>query len=78
MKDTIIPDFLKLENHKRTELGDLIREYKVKIGEPWATAGTDYSDDDLKVIFRKCLDENRTFNDVIGFNPNELYEEDLI
>lgn len=75
-----IPDFLKYDPSKKiepTRLMILMDEYERKFGrDSWSTEGIDLSDEQLEQVFEKCLKENKTFYDVIGFDPDDLGEDE--
>ena len=80
MKEIRIPDFLKPEYEPKesNELGEVMKEYKEKVGKPCFTEGLNYSSEELIAIFRKCIDEHKSFYEVIGYDSDELDEDDVI
>ena len=78
-----IPDFL-LKDYSKEEMSELSRmilEYDkhFKGKDFFCTEGliiTEENEKDYIAAIKKCLDENRTFNDVWGMG--ELDEDDLI
>ena len=72
-----LPDFLKPVKEK-PKLAILIDEYEERFGKTWSTAGYSPTDEELTEIFETCLQENRTFYDVSGFDHTGLGEDDYI
>ncbi len=77
-----IPDFLKYDKNiidEPTRLMILIDEYEKKFGgDSWSTEGIDFSDEQLEQTLEKCLNENKTFYDVIGIDLGDLDEDEEI
>ncbi len=77
-----IPDFLKPDFNKGSrpsKLAILIKEYNKKFGkDSWSTEGIDFSKKQLEEMLEKCLQENRTFYDVIGIDLGDLEEDEEI
>jgi len=78
MAEYRIPEFLKPEYHRESEYADALTEYEEKIGAPWFTEGLNYTEEEFIQIFKICVKENRTFYDVIGYDPKYDDEDDII
>ena len=76
MLEVKIPDFLKLkQDEEPSRLYALIKEYENKFGKNWSTEPYDFDDEELERIFEMCINENRTFYDVIGENLSKRAAE---
>lgn len=75
-----IPTFLKRIENKEDipELSYLIKDYEKLFGSDWSTAGFDLSDKELAEIFKKCIREKRTFDDIMGWDNDCLDPDDDI
>ena len=79
MLEVKIPDFLKYRPEEdEDELSKAIQKYEERFGDTWATEGLYYSRDELQKIFEQCIEENRTFYDVIGIDMSDFDEDDDI
>ena len=66
-----IPEFLKKEytgEKEKTELDILEEEYRKKFGDNDYTTAFIESDEDQIRVLKKCLKENRRFDDVAGLS----------
>lgn len=73
-----IPEFLKRKPLEKDipQVWRLLREYDERFKDYFTTEGLNMTHNELAEVLRKCLKENRTFNDVYGMG--EIDDGDYI
>lgn len=78
MFDIVIPEFL-LGDSQPTRLSELLDKYDEQFdSDTRSIEGYDISDEKLEKMLERCLKENRTLFDILGYYPDDLDEDDEI
>ena len=75
-----IPEFL-MRKHSKEDMPELYwldKEYREKFGETYGTEGLIMTDEEWTDVIKRCLEENKTVDELLGLGLSEMDDDDDI